>query len=121
MEKYLRLAVELARENDFPKWPMASVLVTPGGVVVGRNSLKSHPRSPERVGRGGRSNKHARHAEFDAIIKALARYGSTTVEGSRLYVARVSVKSGEPRLAKPCSNCQSLIDEFKLQVVYTIH
>lgn len=117
--RWLNLAADIARTNDFPGKKLAAVLVTPGGVVCGKNSLKTHPMSPVRQGASKLSNRGARHAEVDAIIKALSRFGHVDAASS-LYVARVT-KGGRLALAKPCADCQQLIDKLKIRkVFYTV-
>lgn len=52
------------------------------------------------------------HAEIAALRKAGMPKKAT------VYVARVN-NHGEPRLSKPCANCQEVLDGLKAKVYYT--
>lgn len=51
------------------------------------------------------------HAEVAAIKRCREPKGAT------LYVARVN-KSGEPRLSRPCNNCQEYIERSGIKQVF---
>lgn len=57
------------------------------------------------------------NASVHAEIRALKRAGWPTK--ATIYVARVNNK-GERRLSKPCANCQEVLDQFKIKVIYTV-
>lgn len=61
-------------------------------------------------------NVHYKHASVHAEMAALRKAGWPTKV--TVYVARVNGK-GESRLSKPCANCQVVLDEMKIKVVYT--
>lgn len=118
MDKWMSLAIETAANNDFPGKKLAAVLVLRRGVVVGVNRLKTHPlgiRHPQQCKCGGPSA--CRHAEVDALAKALSRYGPKSISGSEIYIARVS-KRGSIGLARPCKPCQTLLDHYGVRSVH---
>lgn len=57
------------------------------------------------------------NASVHAEIRAMKRAGWPTK--ATIYVARVN-NHGERRLSKPCPNCQEVLDQFKIKVVYTV-
>lgn len=57
------------------------------------------------------------HASVHAEIRAMQRAGWPSKV--TVYVARVN-NFGEPRLSRPCANCQAILDQFKVKVVYTV-
>ena len=57
------------------------------------------------------------NASVHAEIRAMKRAGWPTK--ATIYVARVN-NHGERRLSKPCANCQEVLDQFKIKVVYTV-
>lgn len=62
-------------------------------------------------------NVDFQHASVHAEIAALRKAGWP--KKVDLYVARVN-GNGESRLSKPCANCQAVLDEMKIRVVYTV-
>jgi tRNA(adenine34) deaminase len=82
-ERYMRLALDEARQGDFP---FGAVIVRDGQVLAyGRNLGRS-------------SGDPTAHAEMMAIRRCLADHGTTTLQGSTLYT------SGEP-----CAMCMGAI------------
>lgn len=55
-------------------------------------------------------------SSIHAEIVALRRAGFP--RRATIYVARVN-GIGEPRLSKPCNNCQEVLDGLKIKVVHT--
>ena len=109
----LELAVEVARSNSIYKLPkMGAVLVCKEGIAVGLNQRKTHPLQKKF---GKNSDSIYLHAEIDAIVNAI-RLGYT-IEGSKLYVARVFRRTELPALAKPCEGCQRAIIHFGIRSV----
>lgn len=58
-----------------------------------------------------------RHSSIHAEIAALKR--ANWPRRAIVYVARTN-SQGEPRMSKPCINCQEVLDGLKCKVVYTI-
>ncbi len=84
---------------------------------VGFNSFsKSHPyqkKLSERVPIHNKREQIYLHAEISALIKSAGK-------GHTLIVARIGMKEGIHRLAKPCLICQEAIRQSHLkQVFYT--
>lgn len=57
-----------------------------------------------------------KHSQIHAEIAALKKAGWPSKV--TVYVARINGK-GEPRLSKPCANCQEVLDANKAKVVWT--
>jgi tRNA(adenine34) deaminase len=75
-ETFMRIAIEEARQADFP---YGAVIVRDGGILArGRN-------------RSRQLDDPTAHGEMDAIRHALAQHGSKALRGATLYT------SGEPR------------------------
>jgi tRNA(Arg) A34 adenosine deaminase TadA len=82
-ERFMRMAIEEARQADFP---FGAVIVREGRVLArGRNI-------------GGSTDDPTAHGEMTAIRRCLADHGSATLRGSTLYT------SGEP-----CAMCMGAI------------
>src|SRR5439155_18120619 len=82
-ERFMRIAIEEARQGDFP---FGAVIVRDGSVIARGRNL-------------GRTNRDpTAHGEMDAIRKCLAEHGPAALRGSTLYT------SGEP-----CAMCMGAI------------
>jgi hypothetical protein len=57
-----------------------------------------------------------RHSQVHAEIAALKKAGWP--RGVHLYVVRIN-RNGEFRLSMPCANCQEVIDEHRVKVVWS--
>jgi deoxycytidylate deaminase len=55
------------------------------------------------------------HAELHAILRTPQR---KDLFGATIYVARITVKSGNIGLAKPCLECQSVLHEAGIKEAY---
>jgi deoxycytidylate deaminase len=62
-------------------------------------------------------NVHYKNSSVHAEIAALRKAGWP--KKVDIYVARVN-NQGESRLSKPCANCQAVLDEMKIKVIYTV-
>ena len=127
----LHRAIELARRRPLitPRGSssisrMVAILTDGTSEFIGENSYKSHPlvryftKKNERV---------CRHAESDAIIKAVQYFTGKTgvsrksfadvsLEGFTLSIARV-LADGSTGLAKPCQDCDDMIRFFGIDTV----
>lgn len=56
------------------------------------------------------------YASVHAEIRAMQR--ANWPSKATCYVARVN-NHGESRLSKPCANCQTVLDQFRIKVLYT--
>ena len=74
-EVFMRMAIEEARQGDFP---FGTVIVQGGRILARGHNL-------------GRTHDPTAHGEMVAIRRALAEHGSAALNGSTLYT------SGEPR------------------------
>ena len=97
---FLNLAIKIASSSTM-RHQHGCVVVRSGRVLsIGINTSRNHPVQTEthriKIDCG-------LHAEVAAIKKCKNPSGAT------LYVARVN-KSGEPRLSRPCQNCQEYIE-----------
>jgi deoxycytidylate deaminase len=83
-------------------------------LAIGHNKLKSHPimqkfnDNPEMI---------FLHAEMDAIVKTINRYGSEILSECSIYVMRVG-KRNQICNSKPCEGCQKAIDAFGIKDVF---
>lgn len=87
-------------------------MIVKGGSIfaIGINKDRNHPNI---VTPGRAPVDCAIHAEIDALRRA------GNVRGATMYNARVN-KQGEPRMSKPCDNCQAAIDEAGIKrIVWT--
>lgn len=57
------------------------------------------------------------HAAVHAEVAALNACRKVDLRGASIYVARV-LKNGEPRMSKPCENCQKALKERGVKKVY---
>ena len=79
----------------------------------GYNQLKSHPMTLKY----GKNDKSIfLHAELDAIVKCINKYGVGILEKSTLYVLRTT-PSGVVRDSCPCAGCARAIKAFKIKKV----
>jgi tRNA(Arg) A34 adenosine deaminase TadA len=82
-EKYMRMAIEEARQADFPF----------GAIIVGDSEVLARGRNLGRV-----NDDPTAHGEMIAIRRCLVDHGSTALKGSTIYT------SGEP-----CAMCMGAI------------
>ena len=92
----------------------AAAIVYKGQVLAyGVNSLKTHP-IMIKYGR----NKDAiyLHAEIDAIVRAINKYGVEILSKSTLYVVRINKKNQLVGRCR-CRGCKKAIEAFKIKKV----
>lgn len=83
-------------------------------LAIGLNKRKSHPiefkfqRIPGAI---------FLHAEKDAIIKTMNRYGDQILHHCSIYVLRVT-KTGNLGYSKPCESCQNFIRSVGIKKIY---
>ena len=111
-ERYLDIAMNLARSSTVRRYKHGAVVVKGGRIVsTGINKVRNHPdvlESPDVI----KSDAHV-HAEVDAIRKG------GDLRGAKIYVARVN-RSGFPGLSRPCESCYGRIVEAGVtKIVYT--
>ncbi len=83
-------------------------VVSRGGSVLGKGYNKYKPHA-----RWGSGPMNTLHAEAAAIRDAVRR--GIKLRGATIFVARTG-----PRMSKPCSACQKLIEQYGIsKVVYT--
>ena len=110
----LDLAVKLSQSREaksyYPKWPMAAVLVKGGSIQsIGFSRKKNDPTYLDRF------DYCSVHCEIEALRKVRFQ-----AKNHVLFVAR-ACKGGGVGLAKPCANCQEVIDGSGVKrVTYTI-
>ena len=65
------------------------------------------------------TNEHKifRHAEIDAIKRAINIHGEEFLESCDLYVMRIG-RNGKIANSKPCVGCQKAIDHYKFKRVF---
>lgn len=99
----MRLAIKES-EKSHARFKLGCV-VAKGKKVIGRgyNSYHTHPR--------GSGKYQTRHAEVAAIMDA--KRAGHDLSSASIYIYRRG-----NNLAKPCSDCQKLIDEVGIKKVY---
>lgn len=81
---------------------------------VGLNRRKTHPV----MAKYQKNEKRIfLHAEVDALIRFVNRYGMELLPDCSLYVLRTT-KTGRVADSKPCSGCMSMIQAFRVGNVY---
>lgn len=109
----LRLARKQALLSTFHRARVGAVVVRGGRVLsVGHNQIRytKHIKRPY---------PESLHAEQAAILKLLSKRKLSDLVGSTMFVCRID-RRGIARLARPCANCQNLIDAVGIkEVVYT--
>lgn len=108
---YEKFARKLAAQSEFSRARIGAV-ITKGGRVLstGINERKYTKRN-------GRSWPSI-HAEEAAILKILKEpNGQRKLIGATIYVSRIK-KDGTPGLAKPCKDCQALINAVGIKRVF---
>lgn len=81
---------------------------------IGHNKRKTHPIELRWQKKPGAIFLHA---EKDAIIKAMNRYGDQILQDCTLYVIRV-MKNGDLGCSKPCESCQNFINSLDIKRIY---
>lgn len=106
MNKFLERALGVASTSTC-RHKHGCVVVKHGRVIgYGVNRTKNDPKYVD-----------WRHSSVHAEIAALKR--ANFPKRATIYVARIN-NLGQPRLSKPCANCQEVIDGLKCKVEYTI-
>lgn len=104
-QRFLDMACGVALESEC-KFRHGAVVVKHGHVLGSAPNVQKN--DPLYV-----DHKHSQiHAEIGALKKA------GWPDKATIYVARVN-GHGEARLSKPCANCQEVLDQHRIRVVYT--
>lgn len=120
-QKLLDRSIHLARTLTYAsKFRVAAFLFDGNRLIsVGQNNMQKTDPKVVRLARRFKIKKFQEfsypHAEVDAIARAWGRYYITGRES--LVVVRLSHR-GLPMLAKPCDNCQVMIDALNITKVY---
>ena len=112
-----RLQHEAIQHSDLVKSSRhaAAVVYKKRILSIGHNSrIKTHPIEMKFQTRPGAIYLHA---EKDAIIRAMNRFGDEILKECSLYVLRV-FKNGEIGNSRPCESCQDFIKAVKIKHVY---
>lgn len=93
----------------------AAAIVYKGQVLsLGNNKLKTHPI----MLKYGKNDKSIYlHAEVDAIVRCINKFGSSILSNCSLYVLRLD-KMNRICISKPCEGCQKAIEAFGVRHVY---
>lgn len=107
---FLNIAIEAAKNSDC-RVRHGAVLVKNGNVLsIGTNKMRNHPNVLGEFTK----NKASYHAEAAALSRV------QDPSGAVLYSARV-FRNGTPALAKPCMECQTLIDSYGIKrTIFTV-
>lgn len=93
----------------------AAAIVYKGTILsIGRNQYKTHPI----MKLYGRNDKAIYlHAEIDAIVRCINKYGSEILTKCSIYVLR-SDKLGRISNSCPCEGCSRAINAFGIKKVF---
>lgn len=114
-EKFMALAIEVARANPVDNLQkMGAIVVKQGKVIgVGVNQKRSDP-FQKRFGKN--SLCIYIHAEISAIKNSLKNTDGN-LNGSSIYIARIK-KDGSTGLAKPCPGCRGALAHFGIDSAF---
>jgi len=102
--KILNLLLNLIEQNKIDGYKVSAAIVRKNKILAsGSNVHKTHTRFG--VGKFGNL-----HAESNAIRQAVNK--GVDIKGATIYVYRRN-----KLLAKPCADCQALIDKYKINKV----
>lgn len=105
MNKFLERAIGVALTSNC-RYKHGALVVRHGRVLgAATNVTKNNPKYID-----------WKHSSIHAEIAAMKKAGWP--KRAIVYVARVN-NLGEPRLSKPCANCQEVLDSYKCKVEYT--
>jgi deoxycytidylate deaminase len=104
-DRFLQMAMGVALESEC-KFRHGAIVVKHGHI------LGSSPN----VQKNDTMYFDHKHSQIHAEIAAMKKAGWPTK--ATIYVARVN-GHGEARLSKPCANCQEVLDNHRIKVVYT--
>lgn len=106
----LNIAKKRAKRSEFSRAKVGAVLVKGGRVIASAHNQLRYTRKAA-------ANWESTHAEEMVILQVLRQPdGLEKLSGSTLYISRVK-KDGSLGCAKPCPNCQSLIDSLPIKKV----
>lgn len=118
-EKYIDIALQIAKSNTNFRTKMAAIIVYQNRIVgVGLNNRKTHPLQDR-----FKKNPMAIwiHAEIAAINNALRTISPDKLKRSIIYIARYHKDEITQGLAKPCNGCWKALLTFELKkVIYTL-
>lgn len=93
----------------------AAAVVHKGKIIsIGVSKLKTHPLMCKF------QNNEKRiylHAEIDAIVKAINKFGNDFLSSCDLYVLRLT-RGNHIGISRPCPGCERAIKAFKFKNVY---
>lgn len=105
------LALARAESKKSNVWPAVGAVIIKGTHIIGRgyNQFKTHPKYND-------DPEYTIHAEADAINSLR----TSDLRRARIYVYRETA-DGNPALAKPCLDCQEIIDEIGIErIVHSV-
>lgn len=109
-QAYLDQAIELAKMSDC-RFKHGAVIRKSGKTIsVGINHNVNDPKYLD-------DETAAIHAAVHAEVAAMNACRKVDLNGATIYVARV-LKTGDPRMSKPCENCQKVLKARGVKKVY---
>lgn len=108
----MKLAVEIAKKVNGKRYNFVAIITDSKNRIlsIGINSYnKTHPMQQKYADKDNQHDKIYLHAEIDALVKCKK-------VPFAIYVARVN-KSGQVRMAKPCSICERAILESGIKEI----
>lgn len=108
MDKYLRVAIEVAKTSKH-RFQIGCAVVRGGSIIAVGVNRRTNDASQQGID----WRKCSIHAEASALKKAGYPHNA------KIYVARVLKDGTTPALAKPCFQCQALIESLGGRAIWT--
>jgi cytidine deaminase len=107
-ERHLSIATKLTKYSDVKKGRVSAIAFNNNGKIL------TTAQNRKLIGHGERYSTHAEENLIRKLLKinAFQRYGRITVLVLRLSSEGVT-------MARPCKRCQSLIDDYPIDIIYT--
>ena len=114
--KNLQHALQLAETSDYPNYRLGAIISTRKNsppVSMGVNRFKATPLQLKFSANTVDDDHLSTHAEIDAI----SRCRVSDLQGSHIFVARVT-RTGKWGNSRPCSGCMRALRHFGVRYVY---
>lgn len=106
-QRFLNLAEKISYLSEHVDHKHGAVVVYKNRILgLGKNSIKTHPKSPDIYAK-------TIHAELAAILNS----HQNEFEGCEIYVVRRN-KLNELALSRPCANCMRLLKQLRISYVH---
>ncbi len=104
--RYFELAKRVAKKSNHPTYKLGCILFKKKKIVgLGFNQIKTHTKSPDQW--------KMLHAEVHSVLGA----DPADMHGASAFVYMEN-KNGKVGKAKPCKNCQQLLESVGIKHIY---